>query len=580
MKLQKKFMRIQQLIALSIICISLFVALMLSWLLYGKFKQITTENTIRDTKNTLEQVNKNAQLYVEQLIQDCQFLESLLVKNQGVIDSTIEERFNTLYMTRGNIISISVLDKDGKMQLITPSYEMKDNINVKQEQWFNKTIQDKELYFITNPSLQELFKYNYKWTYAICANIDFAKNGVKDSLLLRIDMDFSQISELCSSTSLGEKGYVFIVDENENLLYHPDQRIIATGQVTDEALTDYESISGQGHYHNKNTNTIVTKSDMNYVRWSLVGVTFEDEITSISMEVIEFLLITFVISIGMTIAISLFISIQISRPIQQLEKSMQMVTDGDLETRISIKSSEREVVALAHSFNHMVSRIQKLIKQNQKEHELKRKSDLDALQAQINPHFLYNTLDSIVWMAECKQHKEVVEMVNALAKLFRISISGGRNMIPLSDEINHAENYMLIQKKRYNEEYDYKIEVDESILALQVPKLILQPLIENSLYHGLEYMVDHGLIHIKAELKEEDLYIYVIDNGEGMSPDTLKNIWNSRSKHSGVGIKNVNERIQLMFGKEYGLSFESEQEEGTKVTIRLPIVSGDNKNEA
>ena len=260
---------------------------------------------------------------------------------------------------------------------------------------------------------------------------------------------------------------------------------------------------------------------------------------------------------------------------------MGRVTAGDLDTRITIDSGEQEVRALADSFNHMVSRIQKLIKEKQNEQDLKRKSDLDALQAQINPHFLYNTLDSIVWMAECGQNEEVIQMVDALAMLFRISTSGGRNLISLEDELSHAQNYMLIQKHRYTNQFDFEITVDKELKKLMVPKIILQPLIENSIYHGVRYLVDPGIIRITAKKKGDLLYVYIYDNGNGLTEEELKNIWNKKpNKNKGVGIQNVQDRIRLMMGKKFGLRYESKKEEGTTAIITLPVVRNEENDES
>lgn len=228
----------------------------------------------------------------------------------------------------------------------------------------------------------------------------------------------------------------------------------------------------------------------------------------------------------------------------------------------------------------MVIRIRDLIEENKREHEAKRQSDLNALQAQINPHFLYNTLDSIMWMAECGKNEDVVEMVTALARLFRISISKGRRVIRVAEELEHARNYLFIQKIRYKEKFTFNIDADEDTLNLKSVKLILQPIIENALYHGIEYMVDEGHIEIKAKKRDGYLYFTVEDNGLGMDEKTRYKLLHTddeiiSDQGSGVGVRNVDERIKLRYGTEYGLSIESEIEQGTKVTIKLPIMEGD-----
>ena len=571
-------MRLQPLIAFAMIAVSLVVTIVVSTSLFSKFRELIADNSLRESQNTLDQVSANAQLHIEQLIQDYLFLESILVDSEGVIDANVKDRFQTIYDTRGDIVSITVMDTNGNINMSIPNYEVKQNLDISSKQWFENTLHADRLFYITDPSLQEIYKYNYEWTYALSGNVKISDS---QSLIIRIDKDFTQISKICSDTSLQERGYIFLMDEEFNLLYHPDQSVITTGQSVDEAIEDYKNINTGNYSNNKENETIITHSEMNYVNWTFVGVSFEDETARVTQGIIQYIMLILLISIFAIIVISIFIARQISRPVQQLESSMRQVTAGNLETRITIYSSEREVRALAKSFNHMVSRIQNLIKENEKEQELKRRSDLDALQAQINPHFLYNTLDSIVWMAECNQNDEVIQMVDALAMLFRISTSGGRNMIPLEDELNHAKNYMLIQKHRYTDKFDFEINVDDELRELRVPKIILQPLIENSIYHGVRYLVDPGIIRITAEIIDDVLYISIFDNGNGMTEEELENIWDKKpSKNRGVGIRNVKERVQLMMGKEFGLTYKSTKEVGTTAIITLPVVRNEESDES
>jgi two-component system sensor histidine kinase YesM len=251
---------------------------------------------------------------------------------------------------------------------------------------------------------------------------------------------------------------------------------------------------------------------------------------------------------------------------------MKMVEDCQLDINVDIKGEE-EVVKLAQTFNMMLMRIRKLLAQVLQEQEEKRKSELDALQAQINPHFLYNTLDSIVWMAENEKNEDVITMVTSLARFFRISISRGKNVITIEEELEHARNYMIIQKMRYKNKFRFEIEAEKDTLHCKTLKLILQPLIENALYHGIEYMVDEGYINISVRKLDGKILFQVKDNGLGMPPEKLETLLLAKSKeYSGVGVKNVHERIKLFYGNEYGLEIESQLEVGTNVKIWIPII--------
>ena len=222
----------------------------------------------------------------------------------------------------------------------------------------------------------------------------------------------------------------------------------------------------------------------------------------------------------------------------------------------------------------MVKQLRQLTDDIVKEQEEKRKSELDALQSQINPHFLYNTLDSIMWMIEAEKYEDAISMVQALSRLFRISLSKGKNIITIGEELQHAKNYLDIQKYRYKNKFTSYFEIEEGIEKYKTIKLIIQPLIENAIYYGMEYMDGDGEIYVRAYTKDSDLFIEVEDNGLGMQKEQVENILTDgtriRSKGSGIGIRNVHQRIQLYFGTEYGLEILSEPDEGTTVRIHLP----------
>ena len=208
----------------------------------------------------------------------------------------------------------------------------------------------------------------------------------------------------------------------------------------------------------------------------------------------------------------------------------------------------------------------------------RRKSELDALQSQINPHFLYNTLESITWMIEAQKNEEAVIMISELAKLLRVSLSRGKTIIPVKDARQHSRSYMNIQLVRYKERFQMEFQMDKEIEDYCIVKLVIQPILENAIYYGVGNMDedDEGKITVRGEKKEDDIYIIIEDNGMGMRKEVLENILkdnNKVPKHgSGVGVINVHSRIQLMFGEQYGLGIYSEPDEGTRVVIHIPAI--------
>ena len=323
-------------------------------------------------------------------------------------------------------------------------------------------------------------------------------------------------------------------------------------------------------------------SSLNSCNWKIVGVSFNDEITqAVKNQVIIGSIFALLFSLLISIVIYFLLSRTVTRPVRKLVDSMQKFEEQAEEFEYEADMSNvLEFQTLSASFEHMVLMIQSLVEKVHNEEIILRKTELKALQAQINPHFLYNTLDSIQWMCEQDNSKDAVKMVGALAKLFRISISHGNEFITISDELKHAESYLIIQSYRYKNQFTYSFDIDESVLGYMCNKITIQPFIENAIYHGLNRMVDEGEIKITVERCGKDIVITVKDNGLGMTEEQCKTILQKdRSDSKGIGVKNVNDRLKIYFGEEYGITIDSELDVGTTVTIKIPKIEKGHENE-
>ena len=254
--------------------------------------------------------------------------------------------------------------------------------------------------------------------------------------------------------------------------------------------------------------------------------------------------------------------------------AMKKVEEGDLSVKLDGKGYE-EAMELTGSFNVMVSKMDALMNNVYQEQKKLRKAEMKALQAQINPHFLYNTLDSILWLNRDGKREEIQVMVEALTRLFRIGLSRGKDIISIRDEIAHVESYLKIQAIRYGDKFDYMVDVDETFMDFQVPKLILQPLVENAIYHGLKLKAGKGHIEIRTVDLVKDYQILVKDTGKGIPPEKLKMLnellqGSTEASVKVYGVANVNERIKILFGNQYGLRFQSEENIGTTAILYLP----------
>lgn len=280
---------------------------------------------------------------------------------------------------------------------------------------------------------------------------------------------------------------------------------------------------------------------------------------------------------GFSVLAAWGISRSIYIPIKKLHDVTSTITKNDLQALVTSDNVD-EITELGMSFNIMIGKIKDLLDAKVKEQEYLKKAELRALQAQINPHFLYNTLDTIIWMAEAKQTDRVIEIVSALSSFFRISLSKGRDWITIGEEIERTRSYLTIQRMRYRDIMDFKIEVDERTLDYTILKLILQPLVENALYHGIKNKRSGGTITVRAIQKNEnEVLLEVEDDGIGFKPEKLALVQAELADDTsdirldaGFGIDNVNKRIKLYYGKQYGLSIRSEYHVGTCVTLLIP----------
>ncbi|MBP7687162.1 MAG: sensor histidine kinase, partial [Thermoflexales bacterium] len=300
-----------------------------------------------------------------------------------------------------------------------------------------------------------------------------------------------------------------------------------------------------------------------------------------------FYLVLLIAAIGFSVIAAWAISRSIYIPIKRLHDVTTTITKNDLQALVT-RDNVDEITELGMSFNIMIGKIRELLDAKMKEQEDLKKAELRALQAQINPHFLYNTLDTIIWMAEAQKFDQVVEIVSALSSFFRISLSKGRDWITIGEEIERTRSYLTIQRMRYRDIMDFRIEADEQVLNHAVLKLILQPLVENALYHGIKNKRCGGTIVVRARQRTDDeILLEVEDDGIGFSPEKLAQLQAELNDDSGeikpdsgFGIDNVNKRIRLYYGRRYGLSLKSEYNTGTCATLIIPARTGDASDQA
>ena len=485
--------------------------------------------------------------------------------NSSDDSETLSATFATMVQMRDDLASIGVYRQDGSL-IACYADNRRRKASVASLDLTGMEADSTGVY-ITPPHVQSLYMDYYPWVVSVARPAELTRYGGVNAFVT-VDLQFSTIAGYMDDVGIGQRGYSFIIDNAGRLVYHPQQQLIYSGLKSEDTLPLAALPDG---VHADGSLIRVIKS-LPQGDWRIVGVSYLDELVAQPRQAaLGRILAVVPVVLLILLAISVLVSRLVSRPIHGLVDEMRRFEQDAAQFVYQPVSGTDEINVLSGSFEHMVVRIQNLMAEVKSEEETLRKTELKALQAQINPHFLYNTLDSIQWMCEVGRTDEAVQMVSALARLFRISISRGADLIPIRRELEHAESYLIIQKFRYKDQFSYRFDVDESVLDCLCSKITLQPIIENAILHGFGELVEDGEIVISAKADSADVVLTVTDNGIGMDEAQCHAILShDQSEPGGIGIKNVADRIRIYFGAPYGLSIESEPDRGTRVTIRLP----------
>jgi two-component system sensor histidine kinase YesM len=550
-----------------------------SYMVYSRFASSTKDITIENNEQLIDQVNMNLNSYLRNMMRISNSMYYSVIKKVDLSKETLDEDMNLLYeANKDNLVSIVCFRGDGSLVAATPINNLKKDLKVVTQNWFIKANQEIENLHFSTPHVQNLFNdssFNYHWVISLSRVVELTQNGNIGRGILLVDMNFSGIEQLFTKVNTNTSGYVYLIDGNGEIIYHPKQNLINSSLLHENNTVAAKYEDGTHEENFEEENRMVTVRTVGYTGWKIVNVTPTDEfyLSYNQMQLFTAMIIT--LTIFLIFFANLFVSYLIGNPIKKLDDSVKDLEYGKLNLSIYIGGSY-EIQHLGRTITSVVMQMHKLMDEIVLEQEKKRKSEFDSLQAQINPHFLYNTLDSIVWMVESERYPEAISMVTALANLFRISLSKGKNIITIREEIEHAQNYLYIQKIRYKNRFQIIFDISPEIYECSTIKLIVQPLLENAIYHGVEYMDGEGEITVKGYLKNEEVYIDVTDNGLGIPEESVDFILTDENrihkKGSGIGLSNVHQRIQLYFGMEYGLELESVLDEGTTVHIHLPRI--------
>jgi two-component system, sensor histidine kinase YesM len=536
------------------------------------------EETNRHTEQTIAQATRNAEFYVH----DMENIIGYIVRSPAVIPFFASgagyDREAALGVLRiykevhPEIAGILLVNRAGDYASDEMEPVTRDPLTM--EPWYSRAVASPgRVALFSKPigrNIRNRADFSADEVVSIVKCLEPDRTGSSPGVIL-IDMKLSVIKDVLENITLVKSGFLFLKDPDGSIVYTPTNPIVY--RVRDSWLAESDSVVkpiGSTSYQIMSQNSA-------YTGWKTVGVFSLNEAQREVTYLRYYTLMTGGITILIALILSLFFTSSITRPIIKLQSLMKQAEEGDLDVRFRSPATD-EIGKLGHSFNAMIEELKKLIDLVYKEQQNKREAELRILQEQIKPHFLYNTLDTIQWMAQAHGADDIMTIVGALTTMFRLGLSKGREIISLEEEIGHIRSYLIIQSARYPDKFRYEIEASGSLLKLRVLRLIMQPLVENAIYHGIKEKRGPGTILIKAEKTDGRLVLSVRDSGIGMSGEKLAEIEailaspSRRPEESGYGIYNVNERIRLSFGKEFGLRFESVHGEGTTAYVDHPVL--------
>ena len=580
-KMKNKPGDIQSTIMVAFSVISTLIMVCMGVMVYWRFSGITQQNIVDNNRKIMDQTVDSIENYLVNMRQVSDAAYYDVIKENDILEQndSIHKGLNLLYeANKENLRSIAIYNGYGSLMAAEPVVAQKEEPDVTRQGWFMQAKTRMENIHFSTPHVQNLFDdgtCRYYWVISSSRVVELT-NGTDTQLgVLLVDMDYSGISRMMERINMSGKGqYFYLCDGEGNIIYHPHQARIDNGMNTEssvKAASSKEKIYDE--YLGKNHRKVMVGA-ISYTGWRLVCVMPYEIFTNKMADVKQFVLLILLLMAMMLVFVNRMISERISRPIMKLDHSVREYQEGK-EEKIAIGGST-EIRHLGQSIQESYRQNSELMKKVIWEQNERRKSEFDVLQSQINPHFLYNTLDSIIWMIESGKNEEAAFMITQLAKLFRISLSKGHTVIRIRDELQHAQSYVNIQKVRYKNKFEVVFDIRPDILDDCIVKLVLQPILENAINYGVREMDDCGKILIRGWKEQENIFMQVSDNGMGIPEEEidllLKDTNRVHKKGSGVGLVNVNNRLRLLFGEPYGLQIESELDEGTTVTVSIPAI--------
>ena len=544
--------------------ISIFLVFLILLAVVGTFYYQSSSSAIEATiegnsQTTISQTSHFIQSYIKKLettstslTQQKDVLAYAENPNQDQVKG-IRDLFLTILKADQDLKTVVLVTKSGQVISTDDSVQMKTSSDMMAEDWYQKAIHQG-----AKPVLTPARKSDSQWVISVTQELVDAKGA--NLGVLRLDISYETLEAYLNQLQLGQQGFAFIINEKHEFVYHPERTVYSSASEM-EVMKPYIE-TGQGY--TLDHQSYVSQEQIAGTDWTVIGVSSLEKLDQVRSQLMWTFLAASALSLLACICLVWFSLKRWIAPLNDLRETMLEIASGAQNLRAK-ETGAYELREVTRQFNAMLDQIDQLMAAIRRQEEATRQYELQALSSQINPHFLYNTLDTIIWMAEFQDSQRVVQVTKSLATYFRLALNQGKDLISLSDEINHVRQYLFIQKQRYGDKLEYEIDENSVFDNLVLPKLVLQPLVENALYHGIKEKDGQGHIKVSVQKKDSGLVIRIEDDGVGFQ--AAGDSSQSQLKRGGVGLQNVNQRLKLHFGDNYQMKINSAPEKGTTVEI-------------
>ncbi|MCR8968403.1 sensor histidine kinase [Facklamia sp. 7083-14-GEN3] len=559
-KMRKRFDRK---LSLYFFSIAMMIVLFLSFANYQSSLKIIKQNIESENSQQL----KTASLYIASYLEKMKSLNSFLAmtpemntdEKEAVDKQNLKKTLDLIKSSDTIIKNIMVITKSGQLITQTDSV-MEEKSNVKTEDWYQAALQSNNMAQITRENHTGFTMNKSERVISLSHKIEDSKMNFQG--LSIIDVSYKFIEDYISTVNLGENGFAFIVDENGQLIFDSEQ--MNSNSLTEKK--EYLDLINDVTATNESDYIISTIYVPN-TNWQLTQVRSPEEIYQLKQKLFTEMILWALLILTLSIFLAIFVSKKITNPIVNLIDEMKQVNEQFATIPVDQQASF-EVKELTQEYNLLLERVKRLTEMIEEKEKAKRTFELKALQSQINPHFIYNTLDTILWLVELGEKAQAIQVIQALGNLLRTTLSVDEDQIELKREIDHVKHYMDIQKIRYDNKFDYTISLGLHTEELLVPKLIIQPIVENAIYHGIKTKKGKSLIQISTSILDEVLIIEIQDDGIGFQEKLSSS--HNKPELGGIGMGNVDQRLKILYGENSGLTYTSD-ECLTRVTLKIRI---------